>query len=154
MSVKVAGVRPSDGQVRATAAAYRAALESVDPRCWFDATITDFPRGACGHASEMLGRYLRSTLGIEPEYVLRDFYSSDGEWLGGHAWLEWNGLIIDITGDQFGWEPVVVARVSPRHQAGRPELRQPLTTDERWWGTYCARVHHAALAALVAARLI
>lgn len=142
---------PSDCQVRVAAEAYRSALDNIDPRCWSDAAITDFPRGACGHASEMLGRHLRATLGIEPEYVLRDFYAPGGAWLGGHAWLEWDGLIIDITGDQFGWDRVIVARQSARHQAGRPEVRQPLTTDDRWWGTYCARAHRAALTALASA---
>ena len=23
------------------------------------------------------------------------------------AWLEWNGVTIDLCGDQFGWEPVI-----------------------------------------------
>lgn len=127
---------------------FRGALDGVDQAIWASVTISAFPRAACGHAAEMLGVYLRETLGIEAEYVLKDFYAADGEWTGGHAWLEWDGLIIDITGDQFDWPAVVVRRTSPSHDEGHPNLRQRLNTDLRWWGRYCAPVYAAALRAL------
>ena len=123
---------------------FRSALDRVDPEIWRQVTITEFPHGACGHASELLGRYLWETLAIEPDYVLADFYEADGSWRGGHAWLGIGDLIVDITGDQFGWCPVIVTRRSDIHDAGVLNLRQPLTTDMRWWGIYAAPVYAAA----------
>jgi len=57
--------------------------------------IKHFPHGCCGVVSLMLGAYLHS-LGLnEHEYVC-------GERNGfSHAWLEYKGMIIDITSDQF-----------------------------------------------------
>lgn len=133
-----------DAIIRVAASRFRAALDRVDPNIWTAVTIKHFPRGACGHAAELLGRYLRDELGVTAEYVLRDFYNDDGSWRGGHAWLEYDGLIIDITGDQFGWESVIVQRESAVHMAGELQLRQSLTSDIRWWASHAAPVYAAA----------
>ena len=63
-----------------------------------------FPRGACGDTSELLGQYLLdSGLG---EWTYRF------GWFSGHshAWLERDGVVVDITADQFaeGLPPVIV----------------------------------------------
>lgn len=125
---------------------FRTALDRVDRAIWQRVTVTSFPKGACGHASELLGRHLRERLSVEPTYVAKDNDAPGGSWRGSHAWLELDGLVIDITGDQFGWEPVIVSRCSARHAEGTPNLRQPLTTDHRWWGRYAAPVYAAAAA--------
>ena len=129
---------------------FRNALEAVDPGLWHACATATFPRGACGHAAELLGRYLRDTLGIEAQYVLRDFHDENGVWTGGHAWIEWDGYIIDISGDQFGWEPVIIARSSSLHAAGVEAIRQPLTSDMRWWNSHAAPLYRAARAWLEA----
>lgn len=49
--VVVASDRPTDDQVCDVAAAYRAALDRVDALAWADASITSFPRAACGQVS-------------------------------------------------------------------------------------------------------
>lgn len=134
-----------DKDIGCAAALFRSALDAVDPKIWLAVTIDDFPRGACGHAAELLGRYLRDRLAIECTYVLKDFVEADGTWRGGHAWLEHDGLIIDITGDQFGWPPVIVTRASARHEGAEDNLRQGLTKDAQWWGIYCAPVYTEAL---------
>lgn len=139
----------NDAVILVNARLFRAALDRVDPLVWQRVTVTNFPKGACGHASELLGRYLRDRLGVEPLYVVRDNDEPDGSWRGGHAWLELNGLTIDITGDQFGWEPVIVSRSSARHGEGQPNLRQALTADPQWWGLYAAPVY-AAVEAIMA----
>jgi len=54
-----------------------------------------FPRGACGDTSELLGQYLRdSGLGV---------WTYCSGWFShySHAWLERDGLVVDITADQF-----------------------------------------------------
>ncbi len=54
-----------------------------------------FPFGACGAASELLAKYLENNKYGKFNYIL-------GEHNGySHAWLEQNGVIIDITLDQF-----------------------------------------------------
>ena len=60
-------------------------------------TLKDFPNGACGDASYLLAKFLKENGCGNFEYVLGertvDFHS--------HAWLEKNGVIVDITADQF-----------------------------------------------------
>ena len=88
-----------------------------------------FPKGACGNASSFLGYWL----GLENlEYV-------SGERDGGisHAWLEINGYIIDITGDQFDAEylPVYVSKDRTFHDSFEDQRRYstsgpPTLTEE------------------------
>jgi hypothetical protein len=64
----------------------------------------------CEFASNLLGRYLRDEGFDNVRYVCgsRRLEARTGD--ERHAWLEAQGFIIDITGDQFpdGIEPVVV----------------------------------------------
>jgi hypothetical protein len=64
-----------------------------------------------------------------------------GGWKGGHAWLEWDGLTIDISGDQFGWHPFIVTRSPKYHGRGDPEARHSVinlhTAD--WFLANCGR---------------
>lgn len=58
-------------------------------------TLRNFPSGACGDASLLLGDYLYSLGYSNIDYVCgwRSHQS--------HAWIEIDGTIIDITADQF-----------------------------------------------------
>lgn len=129
---------------------FRDALDAVDPETWKRVTVTAFPGGACGHATELLGRYLRDQTGIEADYVVKDLRNPDGSWRSGHAWLEYEGLILDITGDQFGWPPVIVDRNSALHAEADDNDRYALTSDHQWWGIYYAPVYAEALRWLAA----
>jgi len=140
--------RPIDQRIFDLASRYRRALDAVDVELWQYVTVTHFPRGACGHASELLGRFLRDQLGIEPVYILKENKRAGGSWKGSHAWLETEGLIVDITGDQFGWEPVIVTSSSARHSEGELLLRQPLTADAHWWARYAEPIDAAAKKAM------
>ena len=55
----------------------------------------DFPSASCGPSADILAEYLLSKGVQNIEYV---YGERDG---GSHGWLEIEGLIIDITGDQF-----------------------------------------------------
>lgn len=88
----------------------------------------DFPRGSCGDASILLGEYLHQTGHGDWEYVtgerLSDFYT--------HAWLEQDGLILDITADQFDGvdEPVIITHAPRWHrQFSNREPRHPARID-------------------------
>ena len=114
---------PSDNEVLLAAQRVRNAVENIDRGYWERLGIDRFPRGACGHCSELLGCYLHEVYAVEAEYVACDLYTDDDKWMSSHAWVEWNGLIIDISGDQFGWPPVIVSRTSPFHVGARPNTR-------------------------------
>ncbi|WP_158262167.1 MULTISPECIES: hypothetical protein [Pirellulaceae] len=63
--------------------------------------LHDFPVGACGIVSEMLGRHLLSLGFQEVEYVNAERGPKlDGNWTT-HAWLDVAGYTVDITADQF-----------------------------------------------------
>ena len=73
-------------------------------------SLHDFPSGACGDASLLLARYLADSGLGTTEYV--------SGWWGdqGHAWLELDGLIIDVTASQFD-----------------PELPEAFVSSDRTW---------------------
>lgn len=60
-----------------------------------------FPSGCCGITSELLGDYLNS-MGVGTfEYVWGELEGAS------HAWLECDGVIVDITSDQFEGRPSI-----------------------------------------------
>ena len=71
----------------------------------YDTVIASFRIACCGYTSDLLQRYLAEN-GIETRYVsgtYRDCSTNDSQ---SHAWLELtDGTIVDITGDQFRFEP-------------------------------------------------
>ena len=82
-------------------------------------SLKDFPCGSCGDVSDMLGLFIRATLRFECEYVSG---WSDGH---SHAWLEYEGIVIDVTADQFSAnEPIIVARNSKFHETFSVEIRR------------------------------
>jgi hypothetical protein len=139
-----------DVEILILATRFRDALDKVDSEVWQSHYIDSFPRGACGHCSEMLGRFLFNKISIEPEYVCAVFYDADGNRKTSHAWLEWRGLTIDITGDQFGLEPVIVKRQSAWHAAGEVDTRHGISDDHSWFAINCGRIWSAASAILSA----
>lgn len=96
---------PDLAELREVAGQVRRALEAGGLR---SVGFGAFPRGSCGDASQLLGRYLSDeghgewmyTMGLGPEPR------------GTHAWVQRGDIIIDITADQFDEidEAVVVTR--------------------------------------------
>jgi hypothetical protein len=76
------------------ASRFRCALEKSDATK-LSRGLQDFPRGACGEASLLLGIYLQENGIRNVEYV----WGAAG--VRSHAWLEVDGTIIDITADGF-----------------------------------------------------
>lgn len=82
---------------------FRAAIDQANAQgeFAFDQSFLRFPCGCCGDASELLAQYLLEH-GIRSTYVCGNRYFDDPEeGTQSHAWLRVDGLIIDITGDQF-----------------------------------------------------
>lgn len=82
---------------------FRNAIElAKNDKCFVDdISFNRFPRGCCGDTCDLLAEYLMG-YGIRTYYVCGTFSSNSLESVCSHAWLEMeNGVIIDITGDQF-----------------------------------------------------
>ena len=97
-------------EVRDRASEFRALILRT-PKCDLPITLQNFPYGACGDATLLLGRYLEETGHGEFRYYL----GRRGEC--SHAWLQLGTLIVDITADQFADfdEAVFVSAGSPWH---------------------------------------
>jgi len=59
--------------------------------------VAPFPKGACDAVCFLLGHFLRENGFPTAEYV-NGIRLVDGE---SHAWIETDGTIVDITGDQL-----------------------------------------------------
>jgi len=86
--------------LRSLATRFRAAIRAtdpseVDPEVRF--IVSAFPKGVCGEICFLLGHYLRENGFPAAEYV-NGIRRVDGQ---SHAWIETEGIIVDITGDQF-----------------------------------------------------
>jgi hypothetical protein len=81
------------------ATSFRLAVETVVQTGNVPMHIQGFPRGCCGITSQLMGDYF-NTLGIGEL-----FYVCGMKEGASHAWLEVDGLIVDITGDQFSDRP-------------------------------------------------
>jgi hypothetical protein len=117
---------PDLGRVRDAATRFRRAFEQGGLEFH---GVADFPLGACGTASDLLGQYLAdSGLG---EWTYRSGELPDSG--NTHAWLERDGVLVDITADQFAdvEDPVIVVQGSEWHER--------LT---RMAGSYVAGVDH------------
>lgn len=130
---------PSHAEIAQAVSNFRAAIDAAGPQPWAAQDLT-FPRGACGHATELLARHLIDKFGIAPDYVSQWAHEDIGGWTASHAWLEWEGLTLDITGDQFGWEPVIVTTDPTYHGRGDNGPRHPANLPQQadWWAQNCA----------------
>ena len=86
------------GLVEEAVTRFRRAIELSKDR--LGRHFNEFPRGCCGDASELLAAYLKDCGLGEFSYV--SGWDAQGEL--SHAWLELDGLVIDITADQFEGE--------------------------------------------------
>jgi hypothetical protein len=128
-------------RVKKAAHVFRSTLDAAD-KSKLPVPFQRFPRGSCGAASEVLGHYLRAMCEVELIYVCGNRGSpSTGSWLS-HAWLENDGLIIDVTADQFdeSLPRVVVTRDRSWHNQFIEQQRHPIEPDEQWWSMYGAPV--------------
>jgi hypothetical protein len=98
------------GELNRIAAAARDIFEQ-NSRNALDECLHDFPKGACGCVSELLGRYLQEYFGVAPLFV-----SAEVDNFATHAWLKINNTIIDITADQFGQPPIIVSNDPAWHR--------------------------------------
>ncbi|SPF44266.1 conserved hypothetical protein [Candidatus Sulfopaludibacter sp. SbA4] len=87
-------------KLRKLAAGFRSAILLTDP-AEVDAEVrfivADFPRNVCGAVCFLLGHYLIENGFPTSEYV-NGMRAADRR---SHAWIETEGVVVDITADQF-----------------------------------------------------
>ncbi|MGE5436799.1 MAG: hypothetical protein ACM3O3_06190 [Syntrophothermus sp.] len=114
--------------------AFRNAIEKCDKEL-LPINFANFPKGSCGDASLLLGVFLDVMgLGKFKQISGTKFIKTelDREWIS-HAWLQNSeGLIIDITADQFEdiHPKVIVTYISDWHNNFKKENEQPCSFDE------------------------
>jgi len=120
----------------------RKAIE-LTPTDGLPSTFSSFPRGACGDASLILGAYLADKGFPGFVYVTGERGEQDSGTWSSHAWLEADGLVADITADQFQDAPskVIVAQPSLWHHCFSVERRQ--SADFRSWSGFGTLHLHA-----------
>lgn len=74
-----------------------------------------FPRGCCKISAVLLMQYFKQYHGVEDEhlYLLANAKIEERGMKGVHAWAKIFNWHIDITGDQFEKEPVIVRLETP-----------------------------------------
>lgn len=121
----------NEDDLRSIAADVRARLDDADLSEAHEC-FRSFPRGACGATCDVLATVLESRFSVKPIWVGADI--GEGANWSSHAWLEVEGFTVDITADQFGKEPVIVARRSEWHDALSVNYRVHYPMTERNWG--------------------
>lgn len=118
--------------IRNLASQMRNAIDAL-PRESLPLPMAQFPRGACGDASLLLGAFLFDKGHSSFEYICGERGNiEDNSWTS-HAWLARGELVVDITADQFHDAPfkVIVEEPSVWHQQFIIEQKSP--SDFRSW---------------------
>jgi len=78
-----------------------------------DTSFRNFPQGCCGDTSDLLAQFLLEN-GIRTYYVYGTYRAGVFDEIQTHAWLfTGNHIIIDITGDQFRYNPIFLNYNNP-----------------------------------------
>lgn len=103
-------MRIDDEKLFELVSGFREAIEIAKRNKKFinDCRFRYFPRGCCDDASFLLSEYLY-LYGIRCKIVEGTYYDDDPELTSSHGWIELSdGRVIDITGDQFKYNPVTM----------------------------------------------
>ena len=65
-----------------------------------------FPRGCCDDTADLFAHHLYHKYGALSSIIDASYHDGDPNNNCGHSWQEINGIIIDLTGSQFKYNPV------------------------------------------------
>jgi hypothetical protein len=107
----------NDVELRALAARFRGALEIAGPRSGVPG-LRNFPKDSCADTVLLLGAHLLDRGFGAFDGVGGEFGTPGEDDWHSHAWLERDGVIVDITADQFPdvSERVIVTRDDTWHR--------------------------------------
>ena len=124
--------------VKRAAAAFRIGIEKVKDSLSFG-LMKRFPNGCSKTASLLLARYLVQELGASPVTFVSATGRDEKDGLVTHLWLEFSGIIVDITADQFRdiQQAVIVTTDRSWHDRTFPEQESyDFATEERTFDDY------------------
>ena len=106
-----------------------------------------FPLGQCGNTSDILAQYLIDNRISSILYVSGTYYGDDCNNRWAHGWLIAEGLVVDITGDQFKYHkepltndvPVYIGTMTEYYQLFEvgPEGICTHFGLKKQWSNYC-----------------
>ena len=105
--------------VRQTADFVRAKLEVLRYQHPRFGMIESFPTGCCSSATRIYLYYLQNHRGIDPEllyfvnFVQKITEVAENDVPDSHCWARVGSFQVDLTGDQFGAEKVIVCKGTP-----------------------------------------
>lgn len=85
---------------------FRAAIEAAKQAGEMHVYIRKFPVGQCGNISDILAQYLLDCKFTSVIYINGTYYGENCDERWSHTWLEVDGLIVDLTADQFQFQKV------------------------------------------------
>lgn len=112
---------------------FREALDLARDSGEFDRDISfyDFPCGCCGDASDLLAQFLLEH-GVRTNSVCGSYYSDSSENFQSHGWLlAANKIIIDITGDQFRYNPIFLNYDKPVYVGVEDDFHRLFEVEDR-----------------------
>ena len=96
-----------------------------------DCSFSRFSNGCCGDASDLLGMYLLKH-GVRSSYVCGNrYFDGPEEGTQSHAWLDVNGWIADITGDQFRTQSIYLNYNIPDYYGPIDDFHRLFDVEER-----------------------
>lgn len=95
--------------------------------------MSKFPNGCCDDAADLFAHYLFHKFGIVSNRISGSYYDGNPVNNCSHSWLEIDGIVIDLTGSQFKYDPVFlnydydvyVGRMDKFHRLFEIEYKQP-----------------------------
>ena len=112
--------------------------------------MRDFPNANCTHVCSILGAYLINEYSLEPLIEQHSSIDDGNIFLGIHHWLEHDGIIIDITADQFSMvkTPVIVSRDSSFHKQYAKRISFYCDNFDISYEQYLTNLYNAVIATL------
>jgi hypothetical protein len=96
-----------------------------------DLTFRRFPRGCCGDTNDLLAQFLMEN-GIRTYYVCGTNRDGSPENYQSHAWLLTdNHILIDITGDQFKYNPDFLNYDKPVYVGIKDDFHRLFEVEDR-----------------------
>lgn len=132
-------------ELKKLACQFRKAIEKATEKGEEGLFFREFPKGQCGNASDLLAQFLIDNGYSSIEYVCGN-YDEHSEDKQSHAWLNVDGTVVDITGDQFKYHQkplqnnrsVYVGPLDDFYKAFEchPADRHLHNGLEEWWPSY------------------